>query len=162
MKSECERHPFLSRRPQVTPLACLLACSLFSPALLQDVSDQDLQKRIAGAELVIVGKVSEVRPMSEARRPRSMSEHDPQWQESVVEVESVLKGSSAEKRVVILFPGSMDVAWFGVPKSKVGQEGIWIVRRDRETKAYAVVDPLDFLPRDQLDRVRKLVPSTKK
>jgi hypothetical protein len=140
----------------------LLACPLFSPALPQNVSDQDLQKHIAGAELVVVGKVSEVRPMPEASRPRSMSEHDPQWQESVVEVESVLKGSSAEKRVVILFPGSIDVAWFGVPKSKVGQEGIWIVRRDQATKAYAVADPSDFLPRAQLDRVRKLIPGTKR
>lgn len=123
------------------------------------VSDQDLQKHIADADLVIVGKVSEVRIPTEPRKRRPITEHDPQWREAVVEVEAVMKGSESLKKVVILFPGTLDVAWVGVPRFKVGQQGIWIVRKEPETEpeAYAVKDPLDFHPRNQLERVRQLI-----
>lgn len=123
------------------------------------VSDEDLQKHIADAELVIAGKVSEVRTPIEPRKRRPITEHDPQWREAVVEVEAVMKGSESLKKVVILFPGTLDVAWVGVPRFKVGQQGIWIVRKEpeTETEAYAVKDPLDFHPRTQLERVRQLI-----
>jgi hypothetical protein len=123
----------------------------------QNVTDQDLRKHIADADLVIVGKVVEVRAMVEPTERRPISEHDPQWQEAVVEVETVLKGSVSLKSMTILFPGTLDVAWFGVPRFRFDHQGIWIVKKDRYTKAFAVLDPLDFVPKNQFDRVKQLI-----
>jgi len=122
-------------------------------------ADQDLKGRIGNAELVVVGKVSGVTP-----RPPSVqapiTEHDPAWQEAVVELSAVLKGDPSLKKVTVVFPGSVDVAWVGVPKLKVGQEGIWILQRDRELQGYIAPDPLDVQPSSQLARIKRLLKGT--
>jgi hypothetical protein len=40
-----------------------------------------------------------------------ISEHAPDWQEAVIAVQSVLKGASRAKEIVVRFPGSLDVMW---------------------------------------------------
>lgn len=97
-------------------------------AARQTLADQTMEKRLASADLVVVGKVAEIKPVAEPGPSRPITEHDPQWQEAVVEIETVLKGDVALKRIVLWFPGSLDVAWVNVPRFKVDQEGIWILR----------------------------------
>lgn len=123
----------------------------------QSIADQNLQRRIASADVVVMGKVSETKLRAEPDRPRPITEHDPQWQEAILEVEAVFKGDASLKRIVVLFPGTLDVAWVNVPKFKVGQEAIWILHRDPTLQAYTALDPLDFQPKNQLDRVRDLI-----
>lgn len=123
----------------------------------QSTADQDLQEHIASVDVVVVGKVSDIRALAEPSRPQPITEHDPQWQEAILEVEAVLKGDASLKTIAVLFPGSLDVAWFNVPKFRVGQDGIWLLQEDRKIKAYTALGPLDFQPKDQLDRVTELV-----
>ena len=130
-------------------------------ATRQSISGQDIQERIAGADVVVLGKVSKVKAVA-PRRPGPISEHDPHWQEATLEVDTVLQGDPSLRRIPVLFPGTLDVAWVGVPKFKAGQEGIWILVRDRKLKAYTALDPLDFQAKNQLDQVRTLIKRTKK
>lgn len=137
---------------------------------IQNRADQELQTHLASANLVIVGKVADVQeipsdsrliaPLSSPTRP--VSEHDPQWQQAVIDVESVEKGNLAEGRVVVPFPASQDVMWYQVPKFHTGQEGIFLLHTDQDVRglareALAVLHPLDIQPKDQLERIRTLI-----
>jgi hypothetical protein len=137
----------------------------------QQLSDDELRARIQAADMVMVGRVLSVRQATLAvagDRPTRITEHDPAWQEAVIRVVSGLKGVQADQEVVVRFPGSLDVAWHGVPKFKVGQEGTFLLQKDRVTgtpkamlagapvDAYTALDAKDALPKDQADRVRRL------
>lgn len=124
-------------------------------AASQTARNQELLERIKGADLVIFGRVTSVRPSPD--QIQLITEHDPQWQEAVVEISETLRGSSPQKSVRVLYPGSQDVMWVGVPRFKPGQEGILVLRRWQKTEAYTALDPLDFQPRDQLDRIKGLI-----
>jgi hypothetical protein len=119
--------------------------------------DIELQQRIAQADLVIVGKVASVHPVEQAKA--QTSEHDPEWSEAEVDVEGVEKGA-VQGRVTVLFPASRDIRWYESPKFMPGQEGIFILRVNRDPKlrvqGYTALDPLDFQPVNQLERVRSL------
>src|SRR3989454_12239755 len=92
----------------------------------REVNDADLKTHIQRAAMVVAGRVEQVRPAELAAapaRPKRISEHDPDWQEAIIQVEDGIKGAQAGERVVVRFPGSPDVAWVGTPKFAVGQEG---------------------------------------
>lgn len=130
----------------------------------QKAADQNLQRRINVAQFVIVGKVSETRPLQEKARQGPVTEHDPDWWEAVIEVQSAEKGKLREKRVTVIFPNSTDEMWIDSPKFRPGQEGIWILQRDQKEKGWPVLrapgltalHPLDFHAVNQLDRIRAL------
>jgi hypothetical protein len=130
---------------------------------VQKAADQDLQKRIARAELVIVGVVSSTLIAPEQIRRDGVTEHDPEWVEAVIQVQSVEKGRLAQSTVSVFYPSSRDVMWYHVPKFRKGQEGIWILHRNEipgfKIPGLTALDPLDFHSRDQLDRVRRLIKS---
>jgi hypothetical protein len=120
----------------------------------QDAADQVLRDRISGAELVIAGRVIEIRP----RAPLpGVSEHNPNWQEAVVGISAVLKGDASLTRVGVIFPASLDVAWTNAPKFQIGQEGIWLLRRDPEPNGYTALDAQDFRPASERSRIRRLL-----
>jgi hypothetical protein len=131
----------------------------------QRIADQDLRDRITRAELVVAGKVSATRPAPEPARRRPITEHDPDWWEATIEVSSVLKGRAPQPSVTVLFPNSTDVMWMDAPKFRVAQEGVWILQRDQKEKGwpvmripgYTALDPLDFQPIEQLERIRRLI-----
>ena len=126
----------------------------------QRLADQALQQRLAQAELVVVGKVAAVRRSEQARRD-FISEHEPDWWEAQLQIESVERGQTPQRNVTILYSNSTDVMWFNSPKFKVDQDGIWILRRNQKTgiqvNGLTALDSEDFLPRTQLDRVRRLL-----
>jgi hypothetical protein len=122
--------------------------------------DRHVQRRAAAAEVVIVGKVSEVRAVR-PREPYPMSHRDPNWHEAVIDVQSVESGSLAEKKVVVVFPMGTHRVWQTAPKFRVGDEGVWILHKRQVQllgrEGYVALDPADFHPRAQLDRIRKLI-----
>ena len=124
----------------------------------QEQSDQDLRARLASAELVVRGQVSAVR---RADLPREASEHDPDWQEADIQVTAALRGTPGGQTVTVLFPGSMDIAWFRWPRPAVGTEAIWLLRPFEyagRRVGRLTAQPGDQLTVDQEARVRQLLP----
>lgn len=140
----------------------------------RQVNDSTLQARIRAADLVVVGRVETIQPASLAAAAggggrRRISEHDAAWQEAVVVVETMIKGAApADQRVVVRFPGSLDVAWRTMPRYAVGQEGTFLLRRDRvsgtptammggrQVTAYAALSTQDVLTKQDAARVQAL------
>ena len=74
----------------------------------KQISDQDLQNRIASSELVVIGRVTDVHrwtiPKSAASRYHT-SEHSADWHEAILQIDSVLKGTKPKKsKMVVRFP----------------------------------------------------------
>jgi hypothetical protein len=128
-------------------------------AAQQRLADDHLKSRLDAAELVVVGRVTAVRTLNQGRRPHS--EHDPLWRSATVSVGSVEKGTASGPTATVFFPGSTDVVWYRSPKFKVGQEGVFILDRDAGKEyrldGFTALEPLDFQPKTQLDRVRRLI-----
>jgi hypothetical protein len=138
----------------------------------RQVSDSTLQARIRAADMVVVGRVETIQPASLAAMPggrRRVTEHDPAWQEAILVVETMIKGAApADQRVVVRFPGSLDVAWRTMPRYAVGQEGTFLLRRDRvsgsptammagrQVTAYAALSTQDVLSKQDAARVQAL------
>ena len=137
------------------------------------ISDQELQDRIASADFVVAGRIAEVRPWTvpkSAAIPRHITEHDPDWQEAVIEIQSVLKGTKVKKnKMIVRFPGCIDVAWARSPKFQKHQQGVFFLKKDTvsgmpmtlvggsEVDAYTCLRPGDWLPLSDEARVRALL-----
>lgn len=150
---------------------------------VQALADRDLQARVASADLIVTGTVTAVRLptgvaqlTADAAPAGPLSEHDPHWQEAVIQVSSTVKGDDPGQTTVVTFPSSTDVAWYRAPKFHPGDEGVFILHRGeveqpapaRDTvlgavaetttsTAQTVVHPQDFQPPDKLDDIRALV-----
>jgi hypothetical protein len=137
-----------------------------------EVTDQDLQRLIAAADYVVIGRITDVHPWkvpkSAAPRYRT-SEHSASWQEAVLQVQSVLKGPRLKRnKIVLRFPQSRDVAWVSAPKFEAGQQGVFILQKDEVSGApatsgaskadvYTCLKPGDWLPMTEEARVRSLL-----
>ena len=99
----------------------------------------DLGARVAGAELVVIGKVVSLEAVPQTG---GRSEHDPVWVKATVEVQEVLKGSGQPTTVAVLFPSSNDVKWFHSPKFLKDQRGVFVLRKG--DSGLTALDPLDF------------------
>ena len=146
------------------------------PAIVQaqkQISDQDLQNRIASSELVVIGRVTDVHrwtiPKSAASRYPT-SEHSADWHEAVLQIDSVLKGTRPKKgKMVVRFPLSKDVAWVNSPKFEKLQRGIFFLKKDQvsgdptaslggyQVDVYTCLKPGDWLPLSEEARVRSLL-----
>jgi hypothetical protein len=128
-------------------------------------TDENLEARIARAVLVVVGRVEKTEPAREEQSGRPFTEHDPDWWEALVLVESVEKGKLSGPTITVLFPKSLDELWLDSPKFCEGQHGIWILQLNQKEKGwpsmrrsgYTALDPLDFQAAGQLDRTRALI-----
>lgn len=134
-----------------------------------NVQGADLRTRLQEAELVASGEVIAIGPGPAQQGP--ISEHDPQWQQATIRVESVTKGAAPTQELSLYFPGTQDVAWQGAPRPQVGQRGVWALRSAPRTDAtaktarglqalppqvYTALHPLDFQPETALAMVRAL------
>ncbi len=139
----------------------------------KQVSDQDLQNRIASSELVVIGRVTDVHrwsiPKSAASRYHT-SEHSADWHEAVLQIDSVLKGTKPKKgKMVVRFPLSRDVAWVDSPKFQKQQQGVFFLKKDQvsgdpkaslggyQVDVYTCLKPGDWLPLSEQARVRSLL-----
>jgi len=125
----------------------------------QKMADEKLLDELATAEIIIVGRVTNVRP---ADVPHIGSEHDPDWYQANILGESVLKGKLPGHEVTLLFPHSDDVMWHDSPKFREGEQGIWLLHRNQARlpgieNQYTVLNPLDFRSREELNRVQRLL-----
>ncbi|MBZ5618070.1 MAG: hypothetical protein LAQ69_04940 [Acidobacteriia bacterium] len=123
--------------------------------------ERPLHQRVAGAELIVTGKVSASRPLAPPSIRRS--EHDPDWWIASVAVRSVVKGAKVGKEIDVVFANSEDIAWYKSPKLHEGAGGIFILRKadpkevpeKGERTTYQATDPLDFLPAERLPEVER-------
>ena len=138
----------------------------------EQISDQELRDRLNAADFVVIGRVTDVHrwTVPKSATPRRVSEHDPDWHEAVVEVQSVLKGAQVKgNKVVVRFPGRNDVAWIHSPKFEKNQQGIFCLNRDqtsgvptekvagRQVSVYTCLGHGDSLPLSDAPRVRSLL-----
>ena len=138
------------------------------------ISDQELRERMNASDFVVVGRVTDVRKWNAAKpksgAPSRVTEHDPDWHEAVVEVQSVLKGGRVKgNKVIVRFPDRNDVAWVNSPKFAKNQRGIFCLNRDQGTGApttkmggqegnvYTCLGHGDALPMSEEARVRALL-----
>jgi hypothetical protein len=127
----------------------------------QRASDLALAERLEQAEVVVSGTVTVVRTPRAEPRQTHISEHEPEWREAVVRVDSVLKGASVQQReVIVLYPTSTDIMWYRAPRFVKGQQGIFILRKqvkpELRLNGFTALDPLDFQPAQQLERIKRL------
>ncbi len=153
--------------------------------------DPALREQVARADMVVTGRVASVRTIdqSSTRKARGgggesfspISEHNPIWQEAVIEVADVEKGSGAPKQIVVRFPASTDVLWSQAPKFEPGQEGVFLlsregaepagVKRGRGAKPlaqkeaakphYTALDPAAIQPIQKVEAIRSMIRSRK-
>jgi hypothetical protein len=137
-----------------------------------EITDQGLQRQIAKADYVVTGRITDVHPWavpkSAAPRYRT-SEHSANWQEAVLQVQSVFKGPKLKRnRIVLRFPQSRDVAWVSAPRFEPGQQGVFILQKEDVSGApansaaakadvYTCLRPGDYLPMTDEARVRSLL-----
>lgn len=136
------------------------------------MSDQELMDRMKASDFVVVGRVTDVRkwsaPKPKSGAPSRVTEHDPDWHEAVVEVQSVLKGGKVKgNKVIVRFPNRNDVAWVSSPKFAKNQRGIFCLNRDQSATApsmggqpanvYTCLGHGDALPISEEARVRSLL-----
>ncbi|HEX3128228.1 MAG TPA: hypothetical protein VH394_12935 [Thermoanaerobaculia bacterium] len=152
----------------------------FAPATLpasidSDLRDAKLARLIDEADAVVVGRVVSVGPSTPAAAPaggsaQPVSEHEPQWRDATVQVESWLKGVNQQQQIVVRFPASIDVAWYNVPKLKSGMEGTFLLHKDRfsgraaartagglNRPTFALIAPTDLVPANDAPRARRLM-----
>jgi len=137
----------------------------------EQVGDQELQKQLNAADFVVIGRVTDVHrwavPKSKTYR---VSEHDPDWHEAVVEIQSVLKGGKIKgNKIVVRFPQRNDVAWVHTPKFQKNQQGIFCLNKDqvsgastakvggKQVTAYTCLGHGDALPMSEEARVKALL-----
>jgi hypothetical protein len=127
----------------------------------QTLADQALARRLARAQLVVVGVFGEGQPTEGARE--RISEHDPLWWRAPINVESFEKGRPAapNEPVIVHYAISDDVVWERAPKPKAGEAGIFLLQPDRERRfsvsGLFLIDPLDVQPPGEIERVRRLL-----
>jgi len=139
-----------------------------------EISDQELMDRMKTSDFIVVGRVTDVHkwnvPKPKSGAPSRVTEHDPDWHEAVVEVQSVLKGGKVKgNKVIVRFPNRNDVAWVSSPKFAKNQRGIFCLNRDQSTGAptttmggqqvnvYTCLGHGDALPISEEARVRSLL-----
>jgi hypothetical protein len=129
-----------------TPVAAATTSRLASAAkAIRSTRDLDLEQHLAAADVVVRGRVLSV-GLPEVAAPRAgktaatpgglrrLSEHSANWNEAIVEVESVAKGRQSAKQIAVRFPRSTDVAWANAPKFEPGQEGLFILHQAESKK----------------------------
>jgi len=162
----------VGHEPGRSPVVAAAQQEAVSRARLE-VNDADLKAHIQRAAMVVAGRVEQVRPAEltppAPARPKRITEHDPDWQDAIIQVEDGIKGAQVGEKVVVRFPGSPDVAWVGTPKFAVGQEGTFLLHKDSTTgsphamiagqsvQAYTALHKVDVLSKQDATRVRALI-----
>jgi putative transposon-encoded protein len=112
--------------------------------------------RLRTAEVIAMGSVIAAGDSVALPRPRVESEHDPQWRVARIRVDTTYRGGGGSV-VEFLYPSSIDVLWYDVPKPRVGDRAIWLLRRDSTVDRLVLLDPRDRLDVSQAGRVRALL-----
>jgi hypothetical protein len=133
------------------------------------ILDERLRAQIESADIVALGKVISIRVAATAANVKKfITEHDPDWQEAVIKVQTGIKNIADGEEIVVRFPGSEDVVYFGIPKFKKGEERIVLLVKDKvsgfpkatlagkQVETYVVNKPADVLQKEEFDRVKRI------
>jgi hypothetical protein len=116
-----------------------------------------LRRRLAEAEVAVIGTVSSI-SVPEQRPSGPISEHNPEYREATIDIDSVEKGDPPQDRIKVVYAASDDVEWQNTPTFHVGQSGIFLLNKQEiralGTEEYAALSPLDHYPPEQIDFVR--------
>ena len=136
-----------------------------------NLEDRDTQAHYDAADLVVSGRVVNVRvPGKPPGSPRPR-EHDPDWGEAVVQIDQVHKGDKGKKEVVVRFPQSYDRMWAKRPKFQQGAQGHFMLHKAGAEEApiatpaalgavpdyYTVLHSDDFESQGHPGRIEKLL-----
>jgi hypothetical protein len=135
----------------------------------RQLTNKKIQAQIESSDVVALGRVINIRSSAVAAQQRKfITEHDPDWRDAIIKVQDGIKGVVTGDEIVVRFPGSEDVAFFGIPKFKIDEEHMLFLKKDRitgfpkafvgdvQTETYAVEKQLDVLPKKERDRVRQI------
>lgn len=139
----------------------------------EEAGKEELKQRIAAADFVVVARVTEIRKWNVPKSGQyRVTEHDPDWHDAVIQIESTLKGPKVKKnRLVVRYPQCNDVAWVHAPKFEKNQHGIFFLTKDevsgkptasldgKSVMTYTCLSPGDWLPMSEEARVRAAVKS---
>ena len=132
---------------------------------VQQRPERELQKRLARANLVVTGKVVSYKPVTEREGRSPSSEHEPQWFQAEIAVESTEKGTAPGSTVVAYVPVSDDIRWYRAPKLQVGQQGVFLLYQmeipELKTRGLVPETSADVQPISERDRIRSLVKQTR-
>ena len=151
-------------------------------------AQQHVRGRFDAADLVVSGRIIAVRlpkgPTSQGHRVAAgihgpITEHEPKWREAILQVDEVLKGAPPGRRLVVKFPASSDVIWYGAPQLHAGEEGFFMLHRTAadpsepsgakprkgkarttgraEARAYRLLDAADVQPCDEQNGFRAIL-----
>jgi hypothetical protein len=135
----------------------------------KQILDERLRAQIESADIVALGKVISIREAARAESVKKfITEHDPDWQEAVIKVKTGIKNVADGEEIVVRFPSSEDVVYFGIPKFKKGEERVVLLMKDKvsgfpkamlagkQVETYVVEKPADVLPKEECDRVKRI------
>jgi hypothetical protein len=133
--------------------------------IIQQQTDENVGRRIASAELIVMGKLVRIEP---ADFPGLGTRDAPEWYECEIEIQSVEKGQFVGNKVSFLLAHHAEInserrlklASEREPRLPRGQEGIWILHRNEVPRLgisgrYTAVDPIDFQPQERLPMIRE-------
>jgi hypothetical protein len=126
--------------------------------------DTELQSRITKSSLIIVGEVSNIKPI-ESTRNFIVTEHDANLTDATITVDEILKGNLSNREIQVVFSNSYDIAWYQFPKLRLGDYGIFFLHqkekiKDLNEESYTLLNQGDFQSIDNLERIKKLVKSS--
>ena len=127
-------------------------------------ADEKLGGRIATAELIVLGTVTRVRPAPGEKGRGPITEHDPDWWEATIAVDSVEKGQRPSE-LRVLFANSTDEMWIDSPKLRKGETAVFLLRQNQQEKGmpalrlsgWTALDSLDVQPPARIARLRSLI-----
>jgi hypothetical protein len=120
----------------------------------REIETEALLDHVDAAAAVVVATVTGL----EQAQPKGFSEHDPDWWRATLEVRQVVRGDLEPGPVQVLYPNSLDIAWYRVPKPKASQDGIWILHflaegTPRDLAPYQLLHEDDRQPLEALSRL---------
>lgn len=122
---------------------------------LKTRQDSLVRLRLRSTELVVSGKVLEIKP---PEKTQQLSEHNPLWATAIINIETTEKGQATGRTVEVRFATSRDVMWNESPKFEISQRGIWLLRKSAsDLQGYEVIDKADYFLIDQLEYIRSLI-----
>jgi hypothetical protein len=122
-----------------------------------------LQQRLADADVVVLGMVSNIGFPEGYDTHGLVSEHAPLWREATIQMQTVYKGDlpADQDTIKAIFSRSRDVRWYRTPILDVGQKGVFVLDRreipELQREEYAALDPLDYQPSEQRELIQRLV-----
>ncbi|MEL6651445.1 MAG: hypothetical protein AAFQ87_11640 [Bacteroidota bacterium] len=161
----------IGREPIKDPQGELGAIQKRMGAYEQAANRRELRAHIQQSDLVAMARVVQIEERSSPKEVK-LSEHNPGWTEAIVKVEEGLKGTKAAASVVVRFPASMDVHFYGVPQLEKGQEAVLLLERDNKISGkgafmsyqgqrlpvYVIRQPMDVLDAKRFDEVKRAMP----